>query len=328
MKALKVLGIIILIAIAVYFIVPLFLADNVIVTDSTTIKAKPETIFRQVNSLEKWLAWSPFEADTTIVNQFSGPERGVGAKRTWDGEEAGLGSITVKTSEPYKFIQNDLSFGPEGGGIGSWNFNETEEGTEVIWTIQVTELTYPNQKWIGLFIEVGLKPMLTNGLADLKKLTESMPRPPEIKIIETDKITSLVIPDSATMSGMKAMFEKNYGELMEFVKRRKVPITGQQFAIYHNWNPEGYTRVSVGVPVGTMVKDYKRIKYYEIPAGKAVFAKHTGGYNTGNTHWAIDDYLKDFNIETKKFIWETYAYHPERDADSTKWVTFIYYPIK
>lgn len=328
MKALKIFGFIIIIVVAVFLIVPAFLPADVSVSVVKQINAKPELVFRQVNSLKNWLAWSPFEKDTTLVNTFAGPDRGVGAKRQWKSEKTGEGTMTIVKSKPYEFIENQLTFGPDEQGVGSWSFEPVDNGVNVSWTIHVTGLKYPFGKWSGLFMNSLLKPMLENGLTNLKKVAESMPVPDVVKIINTDKTPSLIISDSATMEGMQAMFEKDFGELMAFVKRKQIPVTGENFAIYHNWNPQGYTRISVGVPVGKKVKDYGRIMYFVLPAGKAVFAMHTGGYDTAPTHYAIDEYIKDFNLKTKDFIWETYAYNPMVDKDSTQWKTMIYYPLK
>ncbi len=328
MKFLKILGVIIFILIVIYFVVPFFLADNVIVREDISIKAKPETVFRQVNSLENWIMWSPFESDSTMVSSFSGDERGVGSQRSWDGTEAGVGSMEILVSEPYTFIKNKLVFGPDGGGgVGSWTFDATDDGVNVRWSIHITDLSYPNLRWMGLFIDTGLKPMMTQGLNSLKELTEKMPQPPEVKMVTLEAQPSLVIPDSSTIEGMHEMFERNYTALMNFVKTKKIPITGQHFAIYHNWNPGGITRISAGIPVEKGSKGSKNIMYYEIPAGKAIFAIHTGGPNSAQTHYAIDDYIKDFKLKTKDYIWETYMYNPMEEPDTTKWVTFIYYPL-
>jgi effector-binding domain-containing protein len=263
------------------------------------------------------------------VNKFAGPEQGVGASRSWKGEEAGVGSITVIESRPYEYIRNELVFGPgEGVGMGSWNFEENDEGTNVTWTIHATELSYPNYRWMGLLAEMVMKPMMVQGLNNLKKLTEPMPDPPEIKVVDLTAQPSFVIPDSSTIDSMGAMFQRNYKKLFDFINWMKYPITGQRFAIYHNWNPDGYTRVSAGVPVQEDSKGFKEIKYYELPATLAIFAQHKGGYTSASTHYAIDEYIKDFNLEVKDYIWETYLYDPINDPDSTQWVTWIYYPLK
>ena len=53
MKALKVLGVIILVLIALFLIIPLFLADNVTISSEKVINAKPATVFQQVNMLKE-----------------------------------------------------------------------------------------------------------------------------------------------------------------------------------------------------------------------------------------------------------------------------------
>ena len=328
MKALKILGIIVLFLIAIFFIVPYFLVDNIAVSHSEVINAKPATIFRQVNNFHNWSQWSPFEADPTMKNTYEGPEQGVGAIRTWSGEKSGEGSMQIEKSEAYVYIQNILTFGPDGGGgTGSWHFEDTPEGVEVTWTVHVKDLSYPINRWFGLVLEAGLKPMLVQGLDKLKEVTEAMPQPPEVKIITTEAQPSLIIYDSTTMSGMGEMMGRNFGALYEYVIRRRIPIAGQQFAIYHNWDPEGIIRISNGIPVAENSKGYKNIQYYVLPAGNAIFAQHKGGYNTAKTHEAIDNYIKDFNLETKGYIWESYLYNPMTETDSTQWVTFIYYPF-
>jgi len=327
MKALKIIGLIILVILAIVIVVPYFLPDNVALTEEVMIQAKPRVIFRQVNKLSNWKAWSPFETDTTMVDTFTGPEQGVGAIRSWDGKDVDKGKMTIIESDPYRYIRNKLEFGPDGGGgVGTWNFTTEKEGTKVSWSIHMLDMGY-FERWFGLFANSMLRPLMKDGLNKLKELTEEMPQPPEVKIVIMDPKPTLVIYDSATMDGMDDMFARDYQELTSYIVKKQIPVTGKQFAIYHNWNPEGYTRISCGVPVNKEYKGSGRISYFELPGGEAVFAKHVGGYNTAPEHYEIDDYIKDFNLKTKDFIWETYLYNPMEDVDSTQWVTLIYYPL-
>lgn len=328
MKILKVIGMIILVIAAIVVVVPYFLSDNASTTASTTINAKSQVVFREVNNYQNWKSWSPFEEDKTIVDTYSGPEQGVGATRSWVGDEAGAGTMTILESDPYLYIRNSLAFGPDGGGgVGSWNFRATDEGTKVSWTIHILNLSY-FERWFGLLINFTLKPMMETGLSNLKNHAEGLPEPMEVKTIIMDAKPTMVIYDSATMETMGDMFERNYGELMTYLTKKKIPITGKQFAIYHNWDPESYIKISAGVPVDKEHKGSGRVSYFELPQGEAVFAVHVGGYNSASTHNAIDDYIKDFNLETRGYIWEVYQYNPLTDTDSTKWETYIYYPLK
>lgn len=328
MKVLKTIGLIVLFVGVIIVVVPYFLPNDASTKAELEIKAKPEVVFRQVNTLKNWKAWSPFEDDPTMVDTFTGPDRGVGATRSWEGDKAGTGTMTVVESDPYLYISNKLNFGPGGGGgVGSWNFSSVDEGTNVSWSFHILNMSY-FQRWFGLMISFTLKPMMKDGLYKLKEVSESLPEPPEVKKVILDPQPGMVVLDSATIDGMGAMFEKSYGDLMPYIVKKKIPVKGEQFAVYHNWNPEGYTRISAGVPVDKEYKGNDRVSYFELPGGEAVFSKHVGGYNSAPSHYAIDDYIKDFNIETLDFIWERYLYDPRTDTDSTKWVTLIYYPIK
>lgn len=328
MKVLKILGIIIFILIAIFLIVPAFISDSGEISRTIEIEASPQVVFRQVNSTANYIKWSPFEADPTMVNTFEGPEQGIGATRHWDGEEAKSGTMTIVESVPYSKIVNKLTFGEDdGGGFGTWDFTDTDGGTKVTWAVTVNNMSYL-EKWGGLLMPYFMGPMLEQGLNELKILAESLPIPPQIKIVEMDLQPALVVSDSTTMEGMPDMFERSYTKLMTYVKKAQIPITGVRFAVYHDWNPEGYTHISCGIPVAEGSKGKGDVKYFELPSGKTVFGQHKGGYNSAPVHYAIDDYMKDFGLEMDNFIWEAYGYDPRTDTDSTNWVTMIYYPVK
>lgn len=329
MKALKVLGVIILVLIALFLIIPLFLADNVIIRSEKVIDAKPSTVFQQVNMLKNWKNWSPFEDDSTMIDTYEGPEAGVGAKRIWTGEMAGEGSLTIVKSEPFSLIQNKLEFGPDGsGGTGTWDFEETDEGVKVNWSIQITDLKYPVERWYGLMSKSMMTPLMEQGLSTLKEVAEAEPDV-DIKIVDLDVQPSLSILDSTTIDGIGELLGRNYTILMGHIMQKEIPVAGFPFAVYYNWDPEGMIVIRAGVPVPEGVEGKNGIEYFELPAGKAVYAKHFGSYDTGNTHYAIDNYVKANDIDCNlNFIWEVYVTDPMNEPDTTKWQTDIYYPFK
>ena len=67
---------------------------------SIIIEASPATIFPHINTLRNWKAWSPYERlDPTMVQTYSGPESGAGAKMAWVGNsKAGSGSVTIEVA--------------------------------------------------------------------------------------------------------------------------------------------------------------------------------------------------------------------------------------
>jgi effector-binding domain-containing protein/uncharacterized protein YndB with AHSA1/START domain len=338
MKVLKTLGIIILSLIAVFLIVPLFLPHQVEINSEKTIKAKPETIFEQVNNLKNWKRWSPFEMDSTMVDTFEGPESGVGAKRTWTGKHSGTGSLIIVKSEPYKLIENKLIFGKDNDGAkGTWKFTDTGDGVKVSWTIFIDDLKYPFERWYGLMSLSVMEPLMKKGLDSLevvavraeKEAIKKTTANKNIHVIDVKAQPALTVLDSTTIDGIGQMLEKDYGIIMEYVKKKGIPISGFPFAVYYNWDPKGIIIIRAGVPVEGKVKGNKKVSYFELPGGKAVFAKHIGGFNTGPTHYAIDDFIKtEHPGELESYIWEVYVSGPSTEPDSTKWETDIYYPLK
>ena len=53
---------------------------------SLVIAAPPAALFAQVNDHHKFAAWNPFlKMDPNVKNTYSGPDAGVGAVCSWDG---------------------------------------------------------------------------------------------------------------------------------------------------------------------------------------------------------------------------------------------------
>ena len=56
------------------------------VEKSVVINAPASAIFPHLNSIEKFVAWSPWaKMDPTVKNSYEGAAAGVGAKMQWDG---------------------------------------------------------------------------------------------------------------------------------------------------------------------------------------------------------------------------------------------------
>ncbi|MDP3446152.1 MAG: SRPBCC family protein, partial [Ignavibacteria bacterium] len=154
MKALKFIGILLLIVVAVFFTLPLLMSDHAEVKQSIFIEAKAQTVFRQVNNLQNWRNWSPFEmGDPEMESIYEGPKSGVGCKHVWKSKEMGDGSLTILESRPYEFIQGALTMGESGTALDEWTFIEKDGGTEVTWYLKLSDLSYPFYKYFGFFAE-------------------------------------------------------------------------------------------------------------------------------------------------------------------------------
>jgi hypothetical protein len=81
------------------------------VVRATTIEAPAERVRALVHDFRAWPQWSPWEdLDPNLRRTYSGPDTGVGAHYTWQGNRrAGKGSMTITGDSPEQ-VDVDLRF--------------------------------------------------------------------------------------------------------------------------------------------------------------------------------------------------------------------------
>lgn len=106
------------------------------ISRSVVAVADPARLHPMVDDFHQWVHWSPWEGiDPGMKREFSGAERGVGARYEWSGnKKAGAGSMEILGSQPEE-IRIRLSF------LRPWKatnevvftFVPVVEGTQVTW---------------------------------------------------------------------------------------------------------------------------------------------------------------------------------------------------
>ncbi len=164
------LGLIILMAIAT-----IFLPSKSHVERSLTINAPASNVYAQVVNFKNWEKWSPWKkADPTMKLSYSSANPvGKGASYSWVGEKSGEGTMSILSEIPNKEIKTKLDFKDMGTSYGTWKFEPAGNGTKVTWGFD-SELS-GFSKWFGLMMDGQLGGQFEEGLADIKKLAESMP---------------------------------------------------------------------------------------------------------------------------------------------------------
>jgi len=138
MKALKiVLGIVAVLA-AVYVALAFAGPSHVSVQREAVIEAPVDVVFAEVNSLDRWTAWDPWQArDPQIVNTYTGPASGVGCRNEWRSEhkEVGNGSQEITESVENALIRTHLTFDGQGEADSAMEFEPQGDRTRVKWTM-------------------------------------------------------------------------------------------------------------------------------------------------------------------------------------------------
>jgi uncharacterized protein YndB with AHSA1/START domain len=109
------------------------------VARTAVLAAPPEAVFPHINSLKKFDAWSPWaKLDPNAKNSFEGPDEGVGAVFSWDGNsEVGTGKMTILESQPNSNVKIRLDFEKPFANISIAEFTLQPEsgGTRVTWSM-------------------------------------------------------------------------------------------------------------------------------------------------------------------------------------------------
>jgi len=330
MKALKIIGIVLLVLVGLFFIIGIFLPAKLQMEESIVINKPASLIFKQVNNFNNWQAWSPWQAtDPDMVSTYEGPEQGVGAKTTWVSKKHGDGGMTIIENVPYTRLASTLEIGME-GATNSFDLVEENGATTVTWGVLMPKLAYPIERYVGLIMPGMMRPFFTDGLKKLKEVTEAMPDPPVLQLVQMPEKAVVSVIDSCNWSDIGEKMGQMFGKLIGYQKSAKFEIVGSPFSLYHKWDEVNqFTVFENFLPVDKEVKGRGNVMYKVLPETRAIMGTHYGAYEkTMNMYMAMDEFVKDFGLEMSSGPIEEYVTDPSMEPDTAKWQTNIYFPVK
>src|SRR5262249_36540250 len=95
-----------------------------------TLLAPTARLIEQGNNHHKFVVWNPFmKLDPNVKSTFSGPESGVGAVCSWDGnKDIGAGSCTITESKPGELVRCRMDWKRPMEGTATVDFTFKPEG--------------------------------------------------------------------------------------------------------------------------------------------------------------------------------------------------------
>ena len=146
---------------------------------SATIAAPAMALFEQVNDHHKFAVWNPFmKLDPNVKNTYSGPDSGVGAACSWDGNsKIGAGSATIIESKPGELVRQRMDWlrPMKGTSTVEFTFKPAGEKTVVTWAM------YGKNGFMGKLVSLFMNcekmvgPQFEQGLAELGKVVATAP---------------------------------------------------------------------------------------------------------------------------------------------------------
>ena len=147
------------------------------VTRSATLNASPAALFEQVNDHRKFVVWNPFmKLDPNVKNTFSGPDSGVGAVCSWEGNrDIGAGSCTIIESKPGELVRCRMDWKRPMEGTGTVDFTFKPEGAKTAVTWSMAGKNNFIAKAIHLFMNMDkmIGGQFETGLAQMKSIVEA-----------------------------------------------------------------------------------------------------------------------------------------------------------
>lgn len=165
--------------IALLAVVGLLLPRHIHIERAVTIAAPQATVFTVLNGFTHFNRWSPWsQLDPNAKYTFEGPRSGVGARMSWVGDPATLGSgaMAIISSEPWGRVQTDFDFGPQGKAIGTYTLTQDAGETRVVWGFNTDLGLNPVSRYLGLMFDTMIGRDYERGLAALKTFVESLPK--------------------------------------------------------------------------------------------------------------------------------------------------------
>jgi effector-binding domain-containing protein/uncharacterized protein YndB with AHSA1/START domain len=313
-----------------------FLEDKVQVSRTITIDRPAKMVFKAANSMHTFNEWSPWaKLDPNAQYQFEGPEKGVGSKMSWQGnEEVGSGSQEIIESVPYEMVKTELYFDGQGDDP-SWAtiaIKDMGDQSEVSWIFDADFNGNVLGRYFGMMMDRMLGPQYEKGLQGLKQVVEAKPVYDFSGFSVEDVEAQNVLYVSAagnTSEDLSAVLAAAYGQLTLFMTSNDIEFAGMPMAITRSWEASVWEfDAAIPVSIDVIEGDTGNIQLGKTYEGKAVKYVQKGSYDQGEASYALlDAYMQEHELEHNGMPWEVYVSDPGTVAES-EIITHIFQPIK
>jgi hypothetical protein len=177
MKMLKIAGIVVGILVLGVFVLMLS-------TPTSSHVESTASVFREASTFKNKEAWSPLtRMDPHAQYTYEGPDRGTGARVSWDGPSLGKGyQEIIETVENSKIKNRFVIEGSPGIFLSEMLLEPVDGGTKVTWKFdsdysQATVMSGSLRKVVEMFFGPTIQEHCSEGLAELKRVVERHPDP-------------------------------------------------------------------------------------------------------------------------------------------------------
>jgi len=330
-RILLTLGILVVLVILIGFLLP----REVSVSRTAVITAPQWQVFTPVADLTQWNQWAKWNmVDPEMKIEWGAVKMGEGASYSWKSEHpnVGNGAMTISEVKGIDKLVMDMEWEGQTGATSSFVLTQVPEGTGVTWSINMDMGPGPIGRWMGLLMDQWVGADFEEGLNNLDKYVNASPAPMEVRQVQVPAKHALYMKTEADPNQLSEALAVCYGKIMAYIQGDEVEATGAPFAQYE-FKENGMVEITAGLPINEVAEGTAEVGYIQLAACEALKANYYGAYGGVNVAY---DYLSE---EMKKMGaaymntsgpmgWEEYITDPGLEADTTKWLTEVYIPIK
>ena len=320
----------------------LFLPREIHVERSIAINRPAATLFTLLNSYRSFNQWSPWaQRDPDASYEFSGPGEGVGARMSWSGDPAqvGTGWQEITVSIPYQKVGMHLDFGAQGIADSYFEIRGDTLGSSVTWGFD-TDVTSDQGffgalmgRYFGLFLDKWVGSDYEQGLEAFKQYAETLPAADfsnaDIQLIDVEPAEILYVSGQTSREpdDIAAALASAYGEITAYLADNGIEMTGQPMAITRAWDETGY-QFEAAIPVKNVTAPLAgNVMAGQSPAGRAVRMVHIGPYSQIQAGYEkMSAWMAANGLTEGSLSWEHYISDPGQTPED-EIITHIYFLV-
>lgn len=321
----------------VVFAGALLLPRRVHVERSATIARPLCTVYALVDGFGRQREWSPWAArDPAMVQELTGPARGVGAKMSWrsDVEEVGSGEQEVTEARPCQYVQTALRFDGMGESTVRFVLAPGEGGTRVVWSIDRDMGFNPIARVMGVMFDQWIGPDFEDGLARMSALAQTLPETDFAGLqVEEAQITpvplaTVVAAAAKSPLAVGVALGTSYAQIEAAAAARALALAGDRRASFEERGAGWTIRASRPVS-GALAADLPApVRVMPGYGGPALKALHKGAADPAASWAQLEAWAAAYGAApADERRWVEYPSDPATTAPE-QMTTYLYLPLK
>ncbi len=152
------------------------LPKSAVVEQSVYLEATPEQVFPLLNNPTNWKKWNAWNKtyDPSMIEMYGGPEYGIGAKQSWNGDKTGNWRMLFVLSSAPDTLQYELvKEGDTTRSEGTLTLQATGQGTTLTWHQHTPVIDKPLDLYLAAWQNYKTEQHISQGLANLQLLVNN-----------------------------------------------------------------------------------------------------------------------------------------------------------